>query len=141
HTHTHAHTRTHTLSPAVQPSSDWTHTVLFHPIADSKSLATTHTLTDGYTHSQMLCVISCFLCCVSYHMCVVLSHVCVCVFVCLLVCFCACVCVFVCFCVCACVCMRSEEHTSELQSHLNLVCRLLLEKKKKQLQSTRTDLC
>src|SRR5882762_10408412 len=27
---------------------------------------------------------------------------------------------------------RSEEHTSELQSHLNLVCRLLLEKKKKQ---------
>src|SRR5260370_14293938 len=28
---------------------------------------------------------------------------------------------------------RSEEHTSELQSHLNLVCRLLLEKKKIQL--------
>src|SRR5260370_9124418 len=28
--------------------------------------------------------------------------------------------------------VRSEEHTSELQSHLNLVCRLLLEKKKKQ---------
>src|SRR5260370_15747013 len=27
--------------------------------------------------------------------------------------------------------MRSEEHTSELQSHLNLVCRLLLEKKKR----------
>src|SRR5260370_38423200 len=27
---------------------------------------------------------------------------------------------------------RSEEHTSELQSHLNLVCRLLLEKKKNQ---------
>src|SRR5260370_15647436 len=27
-------------------------------------------------------------------------------------------------------CKRSEEHTSELQSHLNLVCRLLLEKKK-----------
>src|SRR5260370_6211496 len=26
---------------------------------------------------------------------------------------------------------RSEEHTSELQSHLNLVCRLLLEKKTK----------
>src|SRR5260370_22869245 len=26
-------------------------------------------------------------------------------------------------------CVRSEEHTSELQSHLNLVCRLLLEKK------------
>src|SRR5260370_14918823 len=31
----------------------------------------------------------------------------------------------------ACRCpLRSEEHTSELQSHLNLVCRLLLEKKK-----------
>src|SRR5260370_42620355 len=29
---------------------------------------------------------------------------------------------------------RSEEHTSELQSHLNLVCRLLLEKKKKNNQ-------
>src|SRR5207237_10731505 len=29
---------------------------------------------------------------------------------------------------------RSEEHTSELQSHLNLVCRLLLEKKKKTYQ-------
>ena len=28
--------------------------------------------------------------------------------------------------------MRSEEHTSELQSLTNLVCRLLLEKKKKQ---------
>src|SRR5260370_29068843 len=26
--------------------------------------------------------------------------------------------------------IRSEEHTSELQSHLNLVCRLLLEKRK-----------
>src|SRR4029077_10296373 len=26
---------------------------------------------------------------------------------------------------------RSEEHTSELQSHLNLVCRLLLEKKER----------
>src|SRR6266571_23044 len=34
---------------------------------------------------------------------------------------------------------RSEEHTSELQSHVNLVCRLLLEKKKKshQLQPVR----
>src|SRR5260370_32105263 len=35
---------------------------------------------------------------------------------------------------------RSEEHTSELQSHLNLVCRLLLEKKNKLIpytQSTR----
>src|SRR5260370_1348004 len=31
---------------------------------------------------------------------------------------------------------RSEEHTSELQSHLNLVCRLLLEKKKKKTQNT-----
>src|SRR5260370_29406338 len=29
---------------------------------------------------------------------------------------------------------RSEEHTSELQSHLNLVCRLLLEKKKKRVK-------
>src|SRR5690242_21331434 len=28
---------------------------------------------------------------------------------------------------------RSEEHTSELQSHVNLVCRLLLEKKKNML--------
>src|SRR5437773_3047585 len=28
-------------------------------------------------------------------------------------------------------CQRSEEHTSELQSHHDLVCRLLLEKKKK----------
>src|SRR5438034_1786923 len=28
-------------------------------------------------------------------------------------------------------CARSEEHTSELQSHSDLVCRLLLEKKKK----------
>src|SRR5260370_32546873 len=31
---------------------------------------------------------------------------------------------------------RSEEHTSELQSHLNLVCRLLLEKKKKKILNT-----
>src|SRR5260370_19144542 len=30
---------------------------------------------------------------------------------------------------------RSEEHTSELQSHLNLVCRLLLEKKKKKRET------
>src|SRR5256886_5212594 len=40
---------------------------------------------------------------------------------------------------------RSEEHTSELQSQSNLVCRLLLEKKKRQtthphLTSTRTTL-
>src|SRR5438034_3036716 len=32
---------------------------------------------------------------------------------------------------------RSEEHTSELQSHSDLVCRLLLEKKKKKDQTTR----
>src|SRR2546427_6975963 len=30
--------------------------------------------------------------------------------------------------------LRSEEHTSELQSQSNLVCRLLLEKKKKRLR-------
>src|SRR5690242_20776735 len=29
---------------------------------------------------------------------------------------------------------RSEEHTSELQSHVNLVCRLLLEKKKYKIE-------
>src|SRR2546427_2428698 len=34
---------------------------------------------------------------------------------------------------------RSEEHTSELQSQSNLVCRLLLEKKKKDRRSTRLD--
>src|SRR5260370_11054611 len=33
---------------------------------------------------------------------------------------------------------RSEEHTSELQSHLNLVCRLLLEKKKKKKNKEHT---
>src|SRR3989449_6925080 len=32
---------------------------------------------------------------------------------------------------------RSEEHTSELQSRLHLVCRLLLEKKKKRSTNTR----
>src|SRR2546427_4410701 len=32
---------------------------------------------------------------------------------------------------------RSEEHTSELQSQSNLVCRLLLEKKKKKIHHTR----
>src|SRR5260370_15663557 len=32
---------------------------------------------------------------------------------------------------------RSEEHTSELQSHLNLVCRLLLEKKKARAPASR----
>src|SRR5438477_9073896 len=31
---------------------------------------------------------------------------------------------------------RSEEHTSELQSHVNLVCRLLLEKKKNSISTT-----
>src|SRR5260370_17667815 len=36
---------------------------------------------------------------------------------------------------------RSEEHTSELQSHLNLVCRLLLEKKKKNIKNIYTCLC
>src|SRR5260370_2174149 len=35
--------------------------------------------------------------------------------------------------------VRSEEHTSELQSHLNLVCRLLLEKKKRTASAPRTD--
>src|SRR5690242_21426268 len=34
--------------------------------------------------------------------------------------------------------VRSEEHTSELQSHVNLVCRLLLEKKKKKNKKTTT---
>src|SRR5260370_7068084 len=33
---------------------------------------------------------------------------------------------------------RSEEHTSELQSHLNLVCRLLLEKKKAEEHPSRS---
>ena len=33
---------------------------------------------------------------------------------------------------------RSEEHTSELQSRENLVCRLLLEKKKKKKNRTRS---
>src|SRR2546427_6682988 len=32
--------------------------------------------------------------------------------------------------------LRSEEHTSELQSQSNLVCRLLLEKKKKNIRNT-----
>src|SRR2546427_7794159 len=34
---------------------------------------------------------------------------------------------------------RSEEHTSELQSQSNLVCRLLLEKKKKKINTDSTD--
>src|SRR2546430_6357957 len=35
---------------------------------------------------------------------------------------------------------RSEEHTSELQSQSNLVCRLLLEKKKKRSKATSTPI-
>src|SRR5260370_30054303 len=34
---------------------------------------------------------------------------------------------------------RSEEHTSELQSHLNLVCRLLLEKKNNEKHGNRLN--
>src|SRR5260370_9263768 len=37
-----------------------------------------------------------------------------------------------------CIFTRSEEHTSELQSHLNLVCRLLLEKKNKTTRQMRS---
>src|SRR5438034_1930472 len=36
---------------------------------------------------------------------------------------------------------RSEEHTSELQSHSDLVCRLLLEKKKKKRKQASTEKC
>src|SRR2546429_1657308 len=39
------------------------------------------------------------------------------------------------------VAKRSEEHTSELQSRLHLVCRLLLEKKKKKKDHRDYDLC
>src|SRR2546429_5227990 len=39
---------------------------------------------------------------------------------------------------CRCLSHRSEEHTSELQSRLHLVCRLLLEKKK---ATTTRDIC
>src|SRR5687768_18501525 len=35
--------------------------------------------------------------------------------------------------------LRSEEHTSELQSRLHLVCRLLLEKKKEPVQPSSSD--
>src|SRR5260370_23208900 len=38
-----------------------------------------------------------------------------------------------------CIKVRSEEHTSELQSHLNLVCRLLLEKKKTNVDKSRAQ--
>src|SRR5260370_5917251 len=34
---------------------------------------------------------------------------------------------------------RSEEHTSELQSHLNLVCRLLLENKTRRVEADTRD--
>src|SRR2546430_5789790 len=37
--------------------------------------------------------------------------------------------------------LRSEEHTSELQSQSNLVCRLLLEKKKKTHNISDTNIC
>src|SRR4029434_11357852 len=57
-----------------------------------------------------------------------------------------------CVCLCVCVCsrwlgwlacafgskLRSEEHTSALQLHLNLVCRLLLAKKKKRTREQRS---
>src|SRR5438034_3863546 len=36
--------------------------------------------------------------------------------------------------------VRSEEHTSELQSHSDLVCRLLLEKKKKKTEKSRQNI-
>src|SRR5437588_9646064 len=36
-----------------------------------------------------------------------------------------------------CLASRSEEHTSELQSHSDLVCRLLLEKKKRKIAAIR----
>src|SRR5436305_7888779 len=39
---------------------------------------------------------------------------------------------------CICTPARSEEHTSELQSRPHLVCRLLLEKKKKTMQHAET---
>src|SRR2546429_6059950 len=35
---------------------------------------------------------------------------------------------------------RSEEHTSELQSRLHLVCRLLLEKKKQKIEKAHADI-
>src|SRR2546430_9893700 len=39
------------------------------------------------------------------------------------------------------IAFRSEEHTSELQSQSNLVCRLLLEKKKTRITTYRIDSC
>src|SRR2546430_11430780 len=38
-------------------------------------------------------------------------------------------------------CVRSEEHTSELQSQSNLVCRLLLEKKKSESELNSRNCC
>src|SRR2546429_4978712 len=38
-------------------------------------------------------------------------------------------------------CLRSEEHTSELQSRLHLVCRLLLEKKKMKVETLNLSSC
>src|SRR5260221_3616921 len=38
------------------------------------------------------------------------------------------------------LCLRSEEHTSELQSHSDLVCRLLLEKKKRKIKPESHDM-
>mgnify|MGYP000238579266 CR=1 FL=1 len=35
--------------------------------------------------------------------------------------------------------IRSEEHTSELQSHSDLVCRLLLEKKKEEVLNANAE--
>src|SRR5699024_11866433 len=49
------------------------------------------------------------------------------------------VCVHVLFVMSAMVLVRSEEHTSELQSRFDLVCRLLLEKKKNKRRSPATD--
>src|SRR5678810_1396622 len=65
-------------------------------------------------------------------------QVCVCVWcVCVCVCVCACVlCVWcvvcVCACVCVCVCAVSYTHLRAHETGRNLVCRLLLEKKKKE---------
>src|SRR5260221_10610054 len=36
-------------------------------------------------------------------------------------------------------CLKTKKHTSELQSHSDIVCRLLLEKKKKSLRSSVTS--
>src|SRR5688572_31021921 len=44
------------------------------------------------------------------------------------------------FMICGAAAGRSEEHTSELQSQSNLVCRLLLEKKKEELQQDKLQI-